>query len=237
MQEGPVGGHLGERRRAGGRGGLGTHPRWVEPGDTPPVGGALGTPPGGVESWGMPLVGGAWGHIPGEWIWRYAPSGWSIGNAPWWGGARGHTSWWGWSLGTHPWWVEPGTLLPGRVEPDDTAPSGWSLGTLPLVGAEPGDTPPLVGVEPGDTSPGEGTWGHSRLSPQGAAPSSAPGSGSAGISLGQRGLPSALQTQFPLLSLLLFLFLPPFLPPPLSSSSSLESVLGVVGSDSTARQA
>lgn len=160
VQEGPVGGHLGERRHAGGRGGLGTHPRWVETGDTPPVGGALGTPPGGVEPWDTPPGGGGtWGHSP--------------------------------------WWGHLGTL---RAE---------SSGCCPILRAR--------------------FWERRDLS-WAARPWGAPGL------LVMEALPSALQTQFPLLSLL-FLLLPPFLPPPLSSSSSLESVLGVVGSDSTAYQA
>ena len=150
---------------------------------------------------------------------------------------------------------------------------GAGLGTRPWLGAEPGDTPlvggawghsPLVGVEPGDTRPlVGGAWGHSRHSDtQGTAPSSAPGSGTAGTSLGQRGhgnpgspcyrspalcptdtiplpIPPPLPpppSSFPSSPSSSFLLLPPPPPSSSSSSSSLESVLVVVGSGSTACQ-
>lgn len=138
------------------------------------------------------------------------------GEAACWGGA---------GLGTRPWL---------GAEPGDTPLVGGAWGHSPLVGVEPGDTRPLVG----------GAWGH--------APNGAPGDtlgtqtlraqphpwrpvlGPQGPLLGSEAmgtqgllvieaLPSALQIQFPFLSLLLFLLLPPPFPPPLPppSSSSL----------------
>ena len=135
------------------------------------------------------------------------------GEAACWGGA---------GLGTLP-------LIGGGAR--DTPLVGGALGHSPLVGVEPDDTRPLVG----------GAWGH--------APSRAPGDtpgtqtrralphpqrpvlGPQGPLLGSEAmgtpgllvieaLPSALQIQFPFLSLLLFLLLPPPLPPPPSFSSS-----------------
>ena len=143
------------------------------------------------------------------------------GEAACWGGA---------GLGTLP-------LIGGGAR--DTPLVGGALGHSPLVGVEPDDTRPLVG----------GAWGHA---PSGA-PGDTPGTqtrralphpqrpvlGPQGPLLGSEAmgtpgllvieaLPSALQIQFPFLSLLLFLLLPPPLPPPPSSSSSSSLLLFVL---------